>query len=527
MTKVLFHKQMMEVFDWLYRNRKTGKNRSRAGTILFGAFYFILIYGVLGAIFYVAASTLCAPLMDVGLSWLYWAIMGLITVALGVFGSVFNTYASLYQAKDNDLLLSMPVPVPHILAVRLTGVFLVGVMYELAVIIPALICWFLNGGSLWALQLPIVLSILVLALSCILGWVVALIASKLRNKNIITVVLSLAFICGYYYIYANAYNMLSALLANPVTISEKIKGVLYPFYHMGLGASGSVVSVLIFAAMVLVLFAIVYAVLSHSFLAIATTNKGAAKVKYRAKSVKAASANRALLRKELRRFTGSANYMLNCGLGIVMMPIAAAALLIWQNTVRDVLLGMMAGYEDYLALIMVAAICMLSSMCDMSAPSVSLEGKSIWLAQSLPVSAKQVLAAKLKLHLALTVPPALVLAAAGLWVIRPAWYFVLLTPVVVVVFIAFMDLLGLFVNLKAPNLSWTNEIVPIKQSASVMIALLGGWAIVLVLCGLYVLLSAFLAPALYLVLTGAILLLLSAGLLRWIQTRGAGVFESL
>ena len=36
----------------------------------------------------------------------------------------------------------------------------------------------------------------------------------------------------------------------------------------------------------------------------------------------------ALLQKELRRFVGSTNYMLNCGLGIVLMPFSAAALVL-------------------------------------------------------------------------------------------------------------------------------------------------------------------------------------------------------
>ena len=37
------------------------------------------------------------------------ALMGLLAVFLGAFGSVFNTYSGLYLAKDNDLLLSMPM----------------------------------------------------------------------------------------------------------------------------------------------------------------------------------------------------------------------------------------------------------------------------------------------------------------------------------------------------------------------------------------------------------------------------------
>ena len=135
MTKALFKKQMMEVFSWVYRNKKSGKNRSRQGLAAYILLY-LFIFAFLGSVFYKVADMLCAPLAGAGLGWLYFALMGLIAVALGVFGSVFSTYSSLYMAKDNDFLLSMPIPAPKILLIRLAGVFAMGLLYELIVMIP-------------------------------------------------------------------------------------------------------------------------------------------------------------------------------------------------------------------------------------------------------------------------------------------------------------------------------------------------------------------------------------------------------
>ena len=129
MTKALFQKQMMEVFSWLYQDKKTGKHRNTKGVVGWGLFYLIL-FGFLGVIFGIAAVTLCSPLLHATMGWLYWCLMGLIAIFFGVFGSVFNTYSSLYQAKDNDLLLSMPIPTSRILLIRLSGVYAMGVMYE-------------------------------------------------------------------------------------------------------------------------------------------------------------------------------------------------------------------------------------------------------------------------------------------------------------------------------------------------------------------------------------------------------------
>ena len=529
MTKALFRKQMMEVFSWIYKDRKTGKHRTTQGMIGFGLLY-LFLFGFLGVVFFMAAVGLCEPLVEMGMGWLYWCLMGLISVFFGVLGSVFNTYASLYQAKDNDLLLSMPVPPSRILLVRLFGVYTMGLMYELIVMIPTQIVWFLTVpfspvGAVCVILIPIVLSVFILVLSAVLGWVVALIAGHLKRKNIITVFISLAFIITYYYVYSQAYSMLQTILSNAAAVGNTMKSALYPLYQMGLAAEGNILSMLIFTAIIGALFLIVYAVLSRSFLKLATTNRGAARTVYKERKSKAGTVSGALLRKELRRFLGSANYMLNCGLGILFMPIAAG-LLVWKaELLREILAEPLL--QQYIPLIAVGGICMVAAMNDMTAPSVSLEGKNLWLAQSLPVTAKQALQAKLSLHLILTIVPAIPLIAVVEWLIKPTPLVGVLIPIVTVLFILLMAAFGLFINLKMPDLNWTSEIVPIKQSMGVVIALFGGWAIIVALGGLYFLLKNVFRVEAYFTLVCGMLLASCVLLLRWLQTRGARIFETL
>lgn len=534
MTKVLLKKQMMEVFSWIYRDKKTETNRSKNGIIGFILLY-LLLFAFLGSAFFMAASMLCEPLLSVNYGWLYFAIMGMISVAFGVFGSVFNTYASLYQAKDNDFLLSMPVTTTKILFVRLFGVYITGLMYELIVMIPTVIVWFINAPInvamvIFTLLIPFVLSIFILSLSAVLGWVVALISGRIKNnivKNMTTVILSLAFITAYYYCYAQSSAILESIIANPQMIGDGIKNILYPIYHMGLAAQGNVLSMLIFTAIIAALFVIVYLVLSHTFLKLATTNRGASKKKYKHGNVEARSVGKALLSKEFRRFVGSTNYMLNCGLGIILMVIAAVALLIKGDYIVDIMNEILPGGNEIIYLIGTAAICMLTTMNDITAPSVSLEGKNLWLLQVSPVSGTQALMAKLKLHLILTFIPTAILTAAVEWVLTPSIGFAVMIPVTAALFIVFMAAFGLFVNLKMPNLNWTNEVVPIKQSAAAMIALFGGWVAVAALSGAYWGLSGIISPLVFIICTASLLLALSIVLIYWIRTKGARIFETL
>ncbi|MGN0630064.1 MAG: hypothetical protein ACI4JN_01940 [Ruminococcus sp.] len=531
MIKALLKKQLMESFSWLYFNRKNGKKRDAKGIAVYSLMY-AFIFGILGYIFFQMSLILCEPLCGAGYGWLYFSIVSLVAVFLGVFGSVFNTFSSLYQAKDNDMLLAMPIKPYRILIMRLSGVYLMGLMYELMAMIPALIVWFMYGkvsiaGMIFSVILPFVLSLFILTLSCILGWVVAAVSSKVKNKSFITVILSLGFIAAYYYLYSQAYKMLSNIVANAEDVASGMKKFMYPFYHMGLAAQGNPLSMLIFTGIIAALFAVVYIILEHGFLKLATTNKGTKKVRYNEKRVKAANASSALLRKELKRFTGSPNYMLNCGLGIVIMLIAAAAILIKGGTLAEMLPKLYEGAETIIPLIIAAALCMMTSMNDMTAPSVSLEGKNLWLVQVLPVTPWEVLKAKLKLHLLLTLPPAIVLTICTLVVFRPSVEFMFLIPAAVGAFIVTMALFGLFMNLKFPNLNWTNEIVPIKQSMSVAAALFGGWAVVIGLAVLYFLLRNIFSPAAYLGAASALLIVLSVLLFVWIKNKGSKIFAEL
>ena len=530
MTKTLIKKQLMEVFAWLYQDRKTGKNRDKKGIVIYALLY-LFVFGALTVVFYQISKLLCKPLAQAGFDWLYMALMGIVSVTLGVFGSVFNTFSTLYQAKDNDLLFAMPITERSVLTARLSGVYAMGLMYELFAMIPAVIVYFSVAkmhlpGILFCLLIPFVLSFFVLTLSCILGWVVAVINSRLKNQKILTVIISLGFIGAYYYLCGSAGNLLQTILVNPQNIAGKIKGVLYPLYHMGLAAQGNALSMLIFTAIIAVLFAVVYLILHRSFFKLATENKGTAKVQYVEKQARAASAGNALLRKEFCRFLQSPNYMLNCGLGIVFMLIAAVALLIKQDVVKNMILKA-AGYEDLFALVAVAAICMMTTMNDMAAPSISLEGKNLWLVQALPVSGWQVLKAKMGLQLILTSIPAALLTLCVEWVLEPELLFAVLIPATVLLFVVMMAAFGLLCNLKAPNLTWTSEIVPLKQSVSVILALFAGWVAVVAFAGVYYLLRAHVTPAVFLICLDVVLLVVDAALVSWMKGKGSRVFERL
>lgn len=261
MLKTLLKKQITEIFRNYYYDPKKNRARSKGATIAYIVLFAFLMIGVMGGMFTGLSLVLCSSFHEVGMDWMYFALMGLLAVFLGAFGSVFNTYSGLYLAKDNDLLLSMPIPVRYIMLSRLLSVYLMGALYSGVVIIPAVIVYWavvpLNAaiviGSLWLL---LVISFIVMTLSCVLGWAVAKISLKLRNKSFITVIVSLAFIGAYYFFYFKAQGMIADLLANAVLYGKAIKDSAYPVYAFGRVAMGDWAAMAAVGAVVAACFAL-------------------------------------------------------------------------------------------------------------------------------------------------------------------------------------------------------------------------------------------------------------------------------
>ena len=194
MLKILLKRQMTEIFRNYVYDAKKNKKRSKAATISFIVLYVYIMVGVLGGMFAALSMAICGPLCGFGLGWLYFALLGLLSVLLGAFGSVFNTFSGLYLPKDNDLLLSMPIPVRYIMASRLLGVYLMGLMYSGVVSVPAVVVYIVTQGAdvqriVGGLLFVLLTSVIVMILSCLLGYVVARISKKLKNKSLITVLI--------------------------------------------------------------------------------------------------------------------------------------------------------------------------------------------------------------------------------------------------------------------------------------------------------------------------------------------------
>lgn len=117
-------------------------------------------------------------------------------------------------------------------------------------------------------------------------------------------------------------------------------------------------------------------------------------------------------------------------------------------------------------------------MTCISTPSVSLEGKCIWILKSLPLSAQQILRAKLRFHNLLVVPVSMVagLILALAYGCSPAD--VVFTVLTCGLLGLLCGLLGMICGLQWARLDWLTEAHPCKQSAALIFTMLGLTAVI-------------------------------------------------
>lgn len=533
MLKALLKTRFSALFYSMFR----GSRRKKAMSPLMKIGAGLLAVYVIGCMFWLFGmlwESMCEPFYRLDLSWLYFALVGMVTLALCFVGSVFTAQKQLFGAKDNDLLLSMPITPFAIIASRMGMLLLLNYMFEAVVVLPAAFVWAYSlpvtaAGVVIFIVVFLLLPLLPLTLSCLFGWLIEAIASRLpRGKNMVAMLLSIAFMAAYFLVYSKMQEYIGILIANGKAVAEAVEKAAPPFYWLGSAvASHDAVSLLLFALTCILPFALACYLIAKSFVSIATRKVSAARQVYRRAEMKAGSADGALLMREIKHFTSSASYMLNAGIGLVMLLIALAALIIQKDAFMDTVAQLMlpAGYLPGLLCVLQCAIL---SMVYISAPSVSLEGKTLWIAQSIPVSAYAVLRAKVRTHAYTSLPFSLI-ASAAIMLFSGATG--LMIPVILALPALLCQLfaqLDLIINLRFPKFDWTSEVTAVKQSMAVILAMLANWGVLLLPVILYVVLpGGAIALDLYMALWTLAFIPLILALDRILRTWGARTFEEL
>lgn len=526
MLKALLRVRLLELLSIFTGAQRTKKAQS-AGKLAAFAGLMLFSLAALGFLFWHIFDLFALPFFLAGLGWLYYALAALLAFALMFIGSVFAAKSMLYEARDNDLLLSMPIPPGAILFSRMFTLWVLNLVLELVVAVPAALAAEGLAGAGLAVYAVVfaLLPLFALSVSALFGWLLSRVTARFGSSALLTTVLSVAFL-ALYIVFVSRMNVWLARLAEHPDAAAYALGAVAPLYWMGAAVAQADWGLLARAAALLLgVFVLTAALLAATFVKTATDRRGGPRRAARARLEKRRSPRRALFRRELARLLASPAYMLNGALGALLALAAAGALLIKGGE-----MAALPGFDQITGLLQalfLVCLCYLSGTVLVTAPSISLEGQTLWIVRSLPVPERDILSAKLLLHLAVGVPPVLLASCAAAWTLRTKGVLLALTLILPALFCLFTGLLGLASNLRHPSFNWVNETQAVKSSVSVMITMFVSWGILVLPVLVYVLWGDHISiQALGLAFTAA-LAAVCLLLWRWLRVQGEAILSSL
>ncbi len=514
------------------KNRNSTTKISKGKLVLFIMAY-LYIAVIFAGIFTFMAYSLVSSFIASGFDSVYFGLFSVAAFTAIFILSIFETKSTIFEGRDNELLLSMPIPVKDIVLSRIFTVLIFNYGEIALVMGPVIVMYALFGGStvgiIGGILVSLIIPLAATALSSGVGYLVALISARIKRKTFITVALSVLLFAGYFM----GYTYVIQGIGNFATLSPEMVDDLAQnfgaFDLIGRAALLDPVPLAVMAAVALVSAFSAYKIISKSYIKIATRNTGAPKTEYKAVYLKKTPLFFALVKKEFRLFLSSANYILNAALFLVFGIILSVFVLMNKSElfggidmIAENIPGLANIIEPYLAVGSALILFTFSSMCTISAPALSLEGRNLWVLKSLPIPPKYILFAKVMPHFIISALVSVISSSIMIIAleISPLWWiFVILIPILGSLFGA---LFGAVIGALFPKFDFVSDIQVIKQSAVVGVTIISmmiigfGTAVggIVLMIALSPLLSGVIVISCFAVLSGLFALLLSTAMVR-------------
>ena len=461
-----------------------GKNASTKKKILLPVFLFLIVGYSIGYYAYIIGK----PLHEIGLTYVMLSLFIFMVSIITIIEGIYKSQGILFECKDNDLLFSLPIKRSQILFVRIFKLILFQYIYNLMFLLPAFVIYiYFEHPSISFYIISFIMTILIpiipTVISSILGYLVKLVSSKFKSKKIIQTILSSIFM-GIFFLSFNLNNFIEDIAGKASSINDMLTRIYYP-----VGAYTTLIDkfdIMVFIKLLLmniipfILFILLggkyyFKIISNSKESIVRKSKNKKEVYKKNGPIKA------LTMKELKRYFSSPVYMFNTIFGLLLILVLTILLCIKGNSVIEMLLSNEKLSIDIsmpvIYYILVLFSCLMTSI---TSSSISLEGKTINITKSLPISEKDILKSKIIYPYIIELPFVIISELIFFIVFKVNIIYILLIFSMSISTITLSSILGLVINLKYPKMNASNDTEVVKQSMSSMVAVFINMGIIII-----------------------------------------------
>ena len=460
------------------KNKKSGKKSNAILPIFLGICVFFSIWSY--------ANIIIEPLIEVKLEYVLLTLFVLLTSILTLVEGIYKTSSLLFNCKDDNLLLSLPIKKSTVLFVRVFKFYVFELIYNTLFMLPAMVVYarYVNVGATYYIAsfcALVLLPIIPIVISCIIGAVISKTSSQFRLKNLAQIVITTIILLIVFYASFNLENLVKDMAQNAESINNIITRIYYPAgAYIKLVTNFNITDLIVFIIINLLLFVASIFVLSKIYFNI---NSKVKEIKTSAKiktyKIKANNPIKALIKKEMRRFIDTPVFVINAGFGLVLFIVGCIAICLKFDGVVETFNneGINITKEQiasYIPVLLFGFICLSSLMTSITSSMISLEGKAFNILKSLPVKPFKIILAKVLASIIIMVPCILI----GDFIMFIKFRFnilevlMMLSASVILPLVA--ETIGIIVNLNYPKMDAENDTEVVKQSMSSMVAVFTG-----------------------------------------------------
>ncbi|MEG1743547.1 MAG: hypothetical protein RR246_05210, partial [Clostridia bacterium] len=425
---------------------KSADSRKKVFSIVGMMFLAVYMAAIAGFFSFALYSSLAIQKLQQLMPVLY-AISGSLLI---LFSAIFSAHGFLYCAKDLQMLFSFPLKHRDILISKFLVLYLYNLLFSLMLIIPAGIVYsvFENLGIISYVNLVIIalfLPLLPVSIGGLISYFVGLVMRKLKNKSLINIAFSLVLFFGIMYISQNSDSILTYLTANGGNILDAISKYYFPAALILNALNGNILYALLFAALNILPLFLIFPLISRKYsVIVAGYNQVTHKNNYVLKTEKRASPFKSCLKKELSHLFSSANYLLNSASGALML-VVFTIMFVSQKGMQDSLTGLLGA--SGLGLVVSISAIFACTMTSTTSSAISLEGKTLWIYKSAPVTVLTIFKSKICVNIIINTPLSFIYTTVLSIVFKIPLANAILTTLLPIICIVFTSILGLLINL--------------------------------------------------------------------------------
>lgn len=510
-------------------NTEKTSNRNK---ILFPILLTILVFYSVGYYSYQLASSL-APLN------LTYVMLSLWIVAISlmtIMECIYKSQGILYESKDNDLLMSLPINKKTLLFARIVKLILFQIMYNAIFMLPAMVvyAYFTHPGInfyLISLLMLVLMPIIPTVIASLFGAIVKNLTSLFQDKKKMQTIFSILFTVVLFAVIFYVQGSGETFINNASNINGVVESVYYPIkLYLRLINQFNILDLIKLIAINAIFLIVFVYIMSITYFKVVQRSHEDVKHAHKKFKMSINTPFVSLVKKEIKRYFSSPLYVFNTLFGIVILFIGTIVLLINPNLVLNYITQ--SGFtEDVgninIGLIYLIVLIFILALTSITSSSISLEGKNFSFMKTMPVSIKNILLSKLVSSLIIIYPLVFISNIIISISFRLDFITILFIFIASILIPLVTGLLGLIINLKYPKLEYKNDSEVIKQSMSVMISVYSGMGIgfVIVFIGAY--LMNMLNVLLVELLLSVIVLLIVVILYQILMTSGIKKFKSL